>query len=200
MSEPLRKRRPQALGRVLQVFLLCASFVAIHFSTAAPAQAYHHLCGKFYGVSGNDPISYRYYDITSTYYNAFNGAQGRWDATSATGFFRYEKTNGDPEIEVRDKSYSWSSWAQTSWQGCTLGYWSYDEVYMAFNTRTMGGLSAREKKIVAEHELGHAYGLDHEYYTCANPGPAVMRQGEGKFGCGGDGPWYDDVQGVKAKY
>ncbi|MEV4338456.1 hypothetical protein [Streptomyces sp. NPDC049590] len=187
------------MPRILQVFLLCTSFFAIHFSTAAPAQAYHHLCGKFFGVDGNDPISYNYKKITTTYYNAFNGAQGRWDATSAPGYFRYEKNNGDPEVEVKDEGHAWDDWARTSYS-CTFGYWSYDEVYIVFNTSTMRGLSAREKKIVAEHELGHAYGLAHEYYTCANPGPAVMRQGTGKFGCGGDGPWYDDVKGVKAKY
>ncbi|AYN41089.1 hypothetical protein D9753_21905 [Streptomyces dangxiongensis] len=200
MSEPPRRSGTRAVPRILQVFLLCASFVAVHFSTAAPAQAYHHLCGSFYGVSGNDPISYKYSKITNTYYNAFNGAQGRWDTTSAPGYFRYEKNNGDPEVEVRDEGHAWDDWARTSWQGCTFGYWSYDEVYIVFNTSTMRGLSAREKKLVAEHELGHAYGLDHEYYTCANPGPAVMRQGTGKFSCGSDGPWYDDVKGVKAKY
>ncbi len=43
--------------------------------------------------------------------------------------------------------------------------------------------------ITAEHEFGHAYGLDHVLTGCAKPGPAVMKQGTSKFYCGGDGPW-----------
>lgn len=97
-------------------------------------------------------------------------------------------------------NYSWDDWARMSYDGCTFGYWDYNETRINFNTRTMSGLTVREKKIVGEHEAGHSYGLDHEYYDCTNPGPTVMKPGTSKFDCGGDGPWYDDVQGVKAKY
>ncbi|MER5971327.1 hypothetical protein ABT112_16575 [Streptomyces sp. NPDC002055] len=71
---------------------------------------------------------------------------------------------------------------------------------MKFNSREMRSLAKREKYLVAEHEIGHAYGLGHEALTCRNPGPSVMKQGTVKFGCHSDGPWYDDVQGVLAKY
>jgi hypothetical protein len=126
VTEPLRKRRNLAIARLLQTFLIGAALVAANVVTAPPAQAYTHLCGRFYGVSGNDPISYRYYNVTTAYYNAFNSAQGSWDASRATGFFRYEANNGDPQVEVHDASYSWGDWARASWSGCTFGYWSYD--------------------------------------------------------------------------
>lgn len=185
---------------ILNALATLTLLAATGLATASPAQAYSHLCGKFWGVSWDPSISYRYYSITSKYYKAFNHAQGRWDSSRAPGYFRHEKRNSDPSIEVRDGSYSWGAWARTSWSGCTAGYWSYDEVKIKFNSRTMKNLSAREKGIVAEHEVGHAYGLNHEYLTCRNPGPAAMKQGRVKFGCNSDGPWYDDVQGVLAKY
>ncbi|MFE6332734.1 hypothetical protein ACFVOK_05875 [Streptomyces sp. NPDC057798] len=197
---PARIQGRTRIARILQVFVLCAAFLSTGLVFSPPAQAYVTNCGSFWGVDGNDPISYRYYSITTTYYNAFNSAQGRWDDTSASGFFRYEKDNGDPMVEVRDASYAWDDWARASWDGCPLGYWAYNEVRINFNSRTMSGLSVREKKIVAEHELGHAYGLAHTTYGCTSPGPAVMKRGKEKFSCGSDGPWYDDVQGVKSKY
>ena len=53
---------------------------------------------------------------------------------------------------------------------------------------------------ILEHELGHAYGLNHSGLTCAAPGPSVMVQGEGKFACGGTPPWAEDVNGVTDRY
>lgn len=188
---PHRSGPRVALGAV-------ALFMAALVVSASPASAYAFECGKF--LSSSPTISYRYYSMTSTYQTAFGQAQSAWDATSSPGYFNYEPDNGDPMVEVRDGSYSWGAWAQTSWQGCPTGLWAYNEVYIAFNTRTMGGLTSSQKKLVAEHEAGHAYGLDHVSATCSSSSKAVMSQGETKFSCSGTAPWADDVNGVNAKY
>lgn len=195
ISSCLGRLRADRFGAGLLVVLLV---LVAHGLTARPAAAYSFLCGRY---TGSDPgISYRFYSVTTAYQDAFNQAQYAWDSTSAPGFFAHDQDNGDPMLEVRDDSYSWDDWARMSYDGCTFEYWDFNETRINFNTRTMNGLTAREKKIVGEHEAGHSYGLDHEYYDCTNPGPTVMKPGTSKFSCGGDGPWYDDVQGVKAKY
>lgn len=64
----------------------------------------------------------------------------------------------------------------------------------------MSGLSSYQKKLVAEHEIGHAYGLTHVTATCDSAAKAVMSQGSIKFSCVGTPRWPDDVSGVNAKY
>jgi hypothetical protein len=72
-------------------------------------------------------------------------------------------------------------------------------VQLDFNDRLMAGLTDRERWIVAVHELGHSYGIDHVAMSCAGR-PSVMEQGRAKFGCPGTPPWADDVIGVNNIY
>jgi hypothetical protein len=126
------------------------------------------------------------------YETAFAHAQSAWEATSAPGYFSLTSSS-DPEINVKDTVYQEGSWAKTTWS-CSGGLYFYSEVTIEFDTVDMVQLSAYERKIVAEHELGHAYGLWHMSAGCH-----VMRQGSHKFTCGSM-PSSNDVDGVRARY
>lgn len=160
--------------------------------TAGPVQAFTtHGCE--YDNNSITPISYRFYSVNSAFETAFTSAQAAWDGTSAPGYFSEQSWSWDPEINVTDGTYSGTWWAQASW-GCSSGLYSGNEVNIKFDTSDMSGLSATEKKIVAMHELGHAYGLGHVTSGCH-----VMRQGTYKFTCG-TMPSSDDVSGVHSIY
>lgn len=166
--------------------------LALVVMAAAPASAYA-IHGCEYDNNSINPISYRFFSVNAAYEAAFTGAQAAWDGTSAPGYFSEQSCSWDPEINVTDGVYSGTWWAQASW-GCNGGLYSGNEVNIKFDTNDMSGLSANEKKIVAMHEIGHAYGLGHMQSGCH-----VMRQGTYKFTCGAM-PSSDDVAGVHAIY
>ncbi|MEV7886536.1 hypothetical protein ACWD3I_00595 [Streptomyces sp. NPDC002817] len=41
------------------MFVLCAASLSTGLVSSPPAQAYVTNCGSFWGIDGNDPISYR---------------------------------------------------------------------------------------------------------------------------------------------
>jgi hypothetical protein len=125
------------------------------------------------------------------YQTAFGRAQSAWDSTSAPGYLDEQSTSLDPEVNVIDGSYADSWWALNSYSCESSGLYSGNETTVDFNARTMVGLSADESMIVAEHELGHSYGLDHQTTGCY-----LMRQGEIKFTCGSM-PTSSDVSGAR---
>lgn len=161
---------------------------------AGPAEAYA-LKGCKYDADSISPIEYRFHSVNSAYETAFKNAESAWDSTSSPGHFSEDSVSLDPEIDVYDGVYAGTWWAQTDYSCDSDGTYSGNENTVFFDTGGMGGLTAYEKKLVAEHELGHTYGLD----EAPNNGCRVMRQGSNKFTCG-TMPAADDIAGVNALY
>lgn len=141
-----------------------------------------------------DPISYKFWFIGSRYTRAVRDAADEWNDTSAPGYFREQFWSLDPEVTATDRHLSGTWWAAMRYRCTSDGTFRGNEVDITFNTQTMDSLTARQKKLVAMHELGHAYGLDDTARGCY-----VMKQGRYKFTCG-TMPTSADVSAVDALY
>ena len=140
-----------------------------------------------------DPITYKFYSVQSDVKTAFRTGEQVWDGTSAPGYFS-EGGGLDPEINVIDR-YRVVEWAgETRGQCGSSGIWDGNEVEIEFNNVEFARFTTYQKKIIAMHEIGHAYGLYHVYSGCH-----LMKQGADKFTCG-TMPSTDDVNGVTAIY
>lgn len=178
-------------------FFVASSLLLV--ATPMAANAYETL-GCYFDEDVTPSVTFKFRNVTTTYQAAFYVGRSNWDGDTGGTTWLQSTTSNDPNIDVYDLDYTWSSWATTSWWGCTGAGWWYDEVSIRFNTRTMASLSATEKGIVATHEIGHAYGLDHTSLGCSSPGPSVMRVGSSKFSCSGTPPWQDDINGWASIY
>lgn len=191
-GETLRSRSP------LVTMLLVVAVLAAWLIPASYALAWtHHGCQ--FDDDQPPSITYKKRSMESAYSTAASTAMSWWNSeTGSTTWFAWTSSN-DPNIDIYDGVYSWSGWAKVTWS-CWWATDTYvgDEVQMYYDTDAMDGLTSTEKAIVATHEFGHAYGLDHSSFGCSAPGPVVMKTGQSKFSCSGTPPWANDVDGWEA--
>ncbi len=171
------------------------------------ADPYYTFSGCRYDPDSIEPISYRFFSVGSDYETAFKEAEEEWDDTTAPGYFQEQSASFDPEINVTD-DFLYDKWgarvdghcdiypSSPSIDSTLIGNYTGNEVELRFNTRTMASLSAADKKLVAMHEIGHAYGIDHVTSGCR-----LMREHTNDYNsCGTDMPSADDLAGVAALY
>lgn len=174
--------------------------------SAGPAWAIPSYNGcKFPGASPT--IQYKYYSVESQQQTAHGAGASAWNASSADGSFALT-TGTDPEIKVYDGEYSFSGVAQTV-GGCPSGggqNWTNDIVTISYDISKMSGYSSTGRRLIATHELGHAYGLAHAVWLGCGIGTAnwsVMtpQSVEVYSDCGNSSaPYPNDVSYVNALY
>ena len=150
---------------------------ALLLAFAPPAEASYNGCR--YDPDTIDPISYQFFEIQGQVKTAFRNGEAVWDSTSAPGYFYEDRYSTDPEITVKDY-FSMASWAGDKTGTCidATGLWKNNEVVITFNNTQMQLFNDYQRKIIAMHELGHAYGLSDVTTTCR-----LMKQGDEKFTC-----------------
>ena len=146
-----------------------------------------------YEKAAISPISYRSFSVASKYETAVKDAATKWNAQSVPGYFAEHSTSWDPEINVTDGVYP-GTWIAVVSYNCSGAYYSGGEVNFKWDTNTASSYTKGQLKKIGVHELGHAYGLDHEYGAVAmNADPSVF------LNIGGL-PKTDDINGVSAAY
>lgn len=184
-----------ALSGIAVVAMTAATLV-----TAAPSQAFAFRGCKWGGTFGSSSaLKYHFSSVTSGWVTAFNQGQYAWDTKAVPGYFVETTSSTTMNLLVRDYSMAADVWGYTS-MPCSGGTYS-DNLTVDFNSTA--ALAAGSMKLVAIHELGHAYGLGHVSNGCTDQhiGPAVMKSDATVLDpCGGNPPYADDVNGVNALY
>ena len=168
--------------------------IGIVATTPSSADAYVPSGCKF-SPGSIDPISWRYYSVGSVYVTASNHGFAAWNSTATDGYFEQQSLSFDPEVSVTDDPYNNNLYAWWTYS-CSAGLYSGNEGTFVWNTTNSAGRSVDQKKRIATHELGHAYGLDH-VGSGAAAGCRIMRTDVGTMtDCTITYPAADDIAGA----
>jgi hypothetical protein len=159
-------------ARLLLIAGLCA--LALAFVQAQPASAYALLGSKW------STSSIKYY-VPSAYssYSTWTAAAGLWSGVDATLTYTTGTTHFTATQENRGNTVNWSG--ITRKPGTVEGYPEHTSLYwvpggmeVVLNWSGITNYTTAQKKMVAAHELGHAFGLAHNNNTQpASPGVPV---------------------------
>ena len=190
---PLSKGKP--VRRTWGRLSVTVAVVLGAFAAPLPATAWEPNGCKYGGT--NPTISYWLKSVGTDWTTAVQVGQAAWDAESVPGYFT--QVYGTPRnIEITDANYAFGAPGQ-HYGLCQGGVWMQNLSFIELDTSYLAGYTAYKEKVVAIHELGHAYGLAHETYTnCTIPSVMVYSLA---FICAPfTPPWLDDVNGVNAIY
>lgn len=131
---------------------------------------------------------------------ALSDASTAWWRAGVRGSFG-PATSGNYSMVVQTANFVEGYLGQASWvcgwNGFHLaGY----NLYVRFNLRTTGSMSAWQRRYIAVHELGHIIGVDHTPWGC---GVSIMKSNSNVQdpACANlTPPWSDDIKGYHYLY
>lgn len=189
-------------GRVSAVGVVTLPLLLGSILNAPFIAAYEHNCGR-YGVAQTGTIKFQFFSVTTDYQTNHVTAANNWNnqrAALTPGEFprqQHVSSHSGYNTGVYDGLYDWDERAFHRGTCIIGGLWFNARTVIEYNVRVMQYDSIATRRGTAAHEIGHSYGLAHNWQSCSSD-PSRMRAPSNT--CSGSLPLLDDLQGVKAKW